>query len=53
MAIVLAGRSLQSVEERETSLEQLLFIGGLATLALTFAAIFLTRLALVRPGATE
>ncbi len=50
---VLAGRSLQSVEERETSLEQLLFIGGLATLALTFAAIFLTRLALVRPGATE
>jgi hypothetical protein len=50
---VLAGRSLQSVEERETSLEQLLFIGGLATLALPFAAIFLTRLALVRPGATE
>ncbi len=50
---VLAGRSLQSVEERETSLEQLLFIGGLATLALTFAVIFLTRLALVRPGATE
>jgi hypothetical protein len=46
---VLAGRSLQSVEERETSLEQLLFIGGLATLALTYAAIFLTRLALVRP----
>jgi hypothetical protein len=50
---VLAGRSLQTVEERETSLEQLLFIGGLATLALTFAVIFLTRLALVRPGATE
>ena len=47
---VLAGRSLQSVEQRETSLEQLLFIGGLATLALTFAAIFLTRLALVRPA---
>ena len=47
---VLAGRSLQSIEERETSLEQLLFIGGLATLALTFAAIFVTRLALVRPA---
>ncbi|HEX3273071.1 MAG TPA: hypothetical protein VHR15_20665 [Ktedonobacterales bacterium] len=47
---VLAGRSLQSVEERETSLERLLFIGGLATLALTFAAIFVTRLALVRPA---
>jgi hypothetical protein len=44
---VLAGRSLQSVEERETSLEQLLLIGGLATLALTFAVVFLTRLALV------
>jgi hypothetical protein len=50
---VLAGRSLQSVEERETSLEQLLFIGGLATLALTFAAIFITRLALARPAPTE
>ena len=47
---VLAGRSLQSVEERETSLEQLLLVGGLATLALTFAAIFLTRLVLVRPA---
>jgi hypothetical protein len=47
---VLAGRSLQSVEERETSLEQILLIGGLATLALTFAAIFVTRLALVRPA---
>ena len=47
---VLAGRSLQSVEERETSLEQLLLIGGLATLALTFTAIFVTRLALVRPA---
>ncbi len=50
---VLAGRSLQSVEERETNLEQLLLIGGLATLALTFAAIFVTRLALVRPTAGE
>jgi hypothetical protein len=50
---VLAGRSLQSVEERETNLEQLLLIGGLATLALTFAAIFLTRLALVRPTQQE
>jgi hypothetical protein len=50
---VLAGRSLQSVEERETSLEQLLLIGGLATLALTFAAIFVTRLALVRPAQQE
>jgi hypothetical protein len=50
---VLAGRSLQSVEERETSLEQLLFIGGLATLALTFAANFLTRLALVRAAQQE
>jgi hypothetical protein len=48
---VLAGRSLQSVEERETSLEQMVLIGGLATLALTFVAIFVTRLALVRPAA--
>jgi hypothetical protein len=47
---VLAGRSLQSVEERETKLEQILLIGGLTTLALTFAAIFVTRLALVRPA---
>ena len=39
---VLAGRSLQSVEERETSLEQYCYIGGLATLALTFISIFLT-----------
>jgi hypothetical protein len=50
---VLAGRSLQSVEERETSLEQLLLMGGLATLALTFAAIFVTRLALVSPSPVE
>jgi hypothetical protein len=45
---VLAGRSLQSVEQRETNLEQILLAGGLATLALTFVAIFVTRLALVR-----
>ena len=50
---VLAGRSLQSVEERETSLEQLLFIGGLAAMALIFAVIFVTHLALVRPAPTE
>lgn|SRR5437868_9820307 len=50
---VLAGRSLQTVEARETSLEQLLLVGGLATLALTFAAIFVTRLALVRPASQE
>jgi hypothetical protein len=48
---VLAGRSLQSVEERETSLEQMVLVGGLATLALTFATIFVTRLALLRPAA--
>ena len=30
-----------------------MLIGGLATLALTFAAIFLIRLALVRPAAQE
>jgi hypothetical protein len=47
---VLAGRSLQSVEEREMRLEQMLLVGGLATLALTFVAIFVTRLALVRPA---
>ena len=41
---------MQSVEERETRLEQMLLVGGLATLALTFAAIFATRLALVRPA---
>jgi hypothetical protein len=50
---VLAGRSLQSIEEREMSLEQLLFIGGLAALALTFAVIFVTRLALARPARQE
>jgi hypothetical protein len=50
---VLAGRSLQNVEERETHLEQLLFIGGLATLALTFVTIFVTRLALVRRAQQE
>jgi hypothetical protein len=50
---VLAGRSLQNVEERETSLEQMLLFGGLATLALTFAAIFVTRLVLVRSTQQE
>jgi hypothetical protein len=50
---VLAGRSLQSIEEREMSLEQLLFTGGLAALALTFAVIFVTRFALVRPARQE